>query len=277
MGSIIGKSGSTIRDIQESSGCKIVVAKEMLPNSTERLMELTGLVDSVQIAVHRIGEVLIKDADKAKGVIHFSPQSGSRSGQQRFHDQQPRYSDRPYEHQGYDQRRPAYPERRAGEFAPRGNAPATADYQQRPRAPYNAPQYAPRGAEFNNQQQQQQQPPFPQYSPRRTRAFDSDEPPAASTIPGIETQTLCIPSDLIGCLIGPKGTTIQHIREMSGSKISIAKKANKDGERWFCIEGKHEENEKALYMVYEYLEKEKARRAKDGNLPGEPEIEEKAE
>lgn len=47
MGSIIGKGGAKIRDIQEQSNCKIIISKEMLPQSTERIIEIFGLVDSM--------------------------------------------------------------------------------------------------------------------------------------------------------------------------------------------------------------------------------------
>jgi heterogeneous nuclear rnp K-like protein 2 len=47
VGSVIGKSGSKIKEIQEESGAKIVVSKDMLPQSTERIVEVYGVVDSM--------------------------------------------------------------------------------------------------------------------------------------------------------------------------------------------------------------------------------------
>jgi heterogeneous nuclear rnp K-like protein 2 len=47
VGSVIGKSGSKIREIQDESGAKIVVSKDMLPQSTERIVEVYGVVDSM--------------------------------------------------------------------------------------------------------------------------------------------------------------------------------------------------------------------------------------
>ncbi len=51
VGSVIGKSGSKIREIQDESGAKIVVSKEMLPQSTERLVEIYGVVDSMYVVI----------------------------------------------------------------------------------------------------------------------------------------------------------------------------------------------------------------------------------
>jgi heterogeneous nuclear rnp K-like protein 2 len=41
-GSIIGKQGSRIKSIQGQSGAKIVISKELLPQSTERVVEVSG-------------------------------------------------------------------------------------------------------------------------------------------------------------------------------------------------------------------------------------------
>ncbi|KAJ3393955.1 RNA binding protein, heterogenous nuclear RNP-K like protein [Lobulomyces angularis] len=74
IGPIIGKGGSKIKDIQQQSGCKAVVSKEMMPQSTERYIDLYGLVDSIQIAVHQIGECIIKEQSKVVGTILYVPQ-----------------------------------------------------------------------------------------------------------------------------------------------------------------------------------------------------------
>jgi heterogeneous nuclear rnp K-like protein 2 len=47
VGSVIGKAGSKIKEIQEESSAKIVVSKDMLPQSTERIIEVFGVVDSM--------------------------------------------------------------------------------------------------------------------------------------------------------------------------------------------------------------------------------------
>jgi heterogeneous nuclear rnp K-like protein 2 len=75
MGSIIGKAGTKIREIQEQSGCKIIISKEMLPQSTERIIEIFGLVDSIQSAVQYIGECVLNDMDRASGSIPYNPQA----------------------------------------------------------------------------------------------------------------------------------------------------------------------------------------------------------
>jgi heterogeneous nuclear rnp K-like protein 2 len=66
---------------------------------------------------------------------------------------------------------------------------------------------------------------------------------------------------MVGCIIGRGGTKINEIRRLSGSRISIAKTAHDDtGERMFIISGLPENNEKALFLLYNQLESEKERR-----------------
>lgn len=80
VGSVIGKSGSKIREIQEESGAKIVVSKDMLPQSTERIVEVFGVVDSIHLAVYHIGKALLNDLDRGQGVILYDPQQGGSMG-----------------------------------------------------------------------------------------------------------------------------------------------------------------------------------------------------
>ncbi|ORX39503.1 hypothetical protein BCR36DRAFT_312985 [Piromyces finnis] len=72
LGSIIGKNGAKIKEIREASGARIVASKEMLPQSTERVIDIIGTVDAIQIAVHKIGECILNDTEKSY-CIQYSP------------------------------------------------------------------------------------------------------------------------------------------------------------------------------------------------------------
>lgn len=72
LGSIIGKNGAKIKEIREASGARIVASKEMLPQSTERVIDIIGTVDAIQIAVHKIGECILNDTEKTY-CIQYSP------------------------------------------------------------------------------------------------------------------------------------------------------------------------------------------------------------
>jgi len=72
LGSIIGKNGAKIKEIREASGARIVASKEMLPQSTERVIDIIGTVDAIHIAVHKIGECILNDTEKTY-CIQYSP------------------------------------------------------------------------------------------------------------------------------------------------------------------------------------------------------------
>lgn len=46
-GSLIGKGGSKIKEIRESTGAQVQVAGDMLPNSTERAVTISGTPDAI--------------------------------------------------------------------------------------------------------------------------------------------------------------------------------------------------------------------------------------
>lgn len=56
----IGKGGSKIKEIRESTGCSIQVASEMLPNSTERAVTLTGTSEAITQCIHQICCVMLE-------------------------------------------------------------------------------------------------------------------------------------------------------------------------------------------------------------------------
>jgi len=72
LGSIIGKNGAKIKEIREASGARIVASKEMLPQSTERVIDIIGTVEAIHIAVHKIGECILNDTEKTY-CIQYTP------------------------------------------------------------------------------------------------------------------------------------------------------------------------------------------------------------
>ena len=73
MGTIIGRQGLKIKQIQDSSGVRMVAQKEMLPQSTERIVEVQGTPDGVQKAVWEIGKCLVDDEQRGYGTVLYSP------------------------------------------------------------------------------------------------------------------------------------------------------------------------------------------------------------
>ncbi|KAJ3075782.1 RNA binding protein, heterogenous nuclear RNP-K like protein [Podochytrium sp. JEL0797] len=188
IGSVIGKAGAKIKQIQEDSGAKLVVSKDMLPQSTERVVEVLGLVKSIEVAVYNIAECVYNEGTPVAGIIPYVPQARSNSG-------------------GNFQRTGRFDENSAA-------APA-------PRAP---------------------------------RADGNDSEPQ-------QTQTLAIPSDMVGCIIGKGGSFIANIRRQSNARLRISElEEGNANERVVTIVGSAGAIAKALSLIYEQLEAEKQRR-----------------
>jgi hypothetical protein len=59
-GSLIGKGGSKIKEIREVTGASIQVASEMLPNSTERAVTISGTSDAITQCIYHICCVMLE-------------------------------------------------------------------------------------------------------------------------------------------------------------------------------------------------------------------------
>ncbi|KAG6337342.1 hypothetical protein ID866_1767 [Astraeus odoratus] len=81
MGTIIGRSGLKIKTIQELSGARMVASKEMLPQSTERIVEVQGSPESIGRAIEEIGKCLLEDWERGAGTVPFHP--GVATGEER--------------------------------------------------------------------------------------------------------------------------------------------------------------------------------------------------
>ncbi|TKX27633.1 KH domain-containing protein 1 [Elsinoe australis] len=73
MGTIIGRQGLKIKHIQDSSGVRMVAQKEMLPQSTERIVEVQGTPEAIQKAVWEIGRCLVDDEQRGYGTVLYNP------------------------------------------------------------------------------------------------------------------------------------------------------------------------------------------------------------
>ncbi|BGP28289.1 RNA binding protein, heterogenous nuclear RNP-K like protein [Rhodotorula toruloides] len=269
IGSVIGKGGSKIRQIQELAQARMVASKEMLPQSTERIVEVTGQPGSVRLAVQEIAKCLIEDWDRSQGTVLYHPGAEGLGGAAAAG--QPGAS--AFGMGGVQ----------GGFGGPRGGQQRVGG--QGAGAMGMNPFVRSNGG-MQGQGGRRQQGGGAQQGGQAGAGGSS----LAGTVVGNESdpnwreQKISIPSDMVGCIIGRGGTKINEIRRMSGSRISIAKTAHDEtGERMFVISGLPENNEKALYLLYNQLESEKERRvqsvqeeqaaaaqqAKDGNAAGD--------
>lgn len=240
MGTIIGRQGVKIKQIQDVSGARMVAQKEMLPQSTERIVEVQGDSSAIRLAIWEIGKCLVDDWQRGTGTILYNPEVRAQGGEiaggggGRLRSSNGMSSDR-------------YPERGSTRsYARTGN-----------------------GADFSDSSYRRDAPTSTRPSGRGSPSATSSQPMFSEDGEEIQTQSISIPSDMVGCIIGRGGAKIQDIRRTSGAKISIAKTPHDEtGERMFTIMGTASSNEKALYLLYENLEAEKMRRSNQGS-PGQ--------
>ncbi|XP_063789361.1 poly(rC)-binding protein 3 isoform X3 [Pseudophryne corroboree] len=239
-GSLIGKGGSKIKEIRESTGAQVQVAGDMLPNSTERAVTISGTPDAIIQCVKQICVVMLESPPKG-ATIPYRPKPASApvifaGGQVRAD--------------------------------PLGASTANLSLllQHQPLPAYSIQgQYAiPHPDQLTKLHQlAMQQTPFTPLG-QTTPAFPGEKLPLHSSeeaqnlmgqSAGMDasaqasTHELTIPNDLIGCIIGRQGTKINEIRQMSGAQIKIASAMEGSAERQISITGSPANISLAQYLI----------------------------
>ncbi|KAK0555788.1 RNA binding protein, heterogenous nuclear RNP-K like protein [Tilletia horrida] len=309
MGTVIGRQGLKIKHIQDVSGARMVASKEMLPQSTERIVEVQGTTEAIRVAIKEIARCLLEDWERGQGTVLYHPNQtegagvlaaggvgglqmqGNRraSGAGGFlAGQLGSLSLGPGPLSGGGAGVGGVRRASQGASALNGAAP---DFTMAPLANAFVPG-ALRGAGGARAGSLGGAGGIPlTVAPGGALDGAVVTPGGGLAAPGapmggagaagatavdtanLRTQNISIPSDMVGCIIGKGGSKITEIRRVSGSRISIAKVAHDDtGERMFTIQGTAEANEKALFLLYSQLETEKERRqstAQQGGGEGE--------
>jgi heterogeneous nuclear rnp K-like protein 2 len=183
MGTIIGRAGLKIKHIQDVSGVRMVAQKEMLPQSTERIVEVQGTPEGIQRAVWEICKCLVDDWQRGTGTVLYNPVVRTQTG---------------------------------------GAPPLAAGpgYGSGGRTDFGGPRVTRtgNGADFssNGGPRSYNRRPDADASTRGPPTHDENGEE-------IQTQNISIPADMVGCIIGRAGSKISEIRKTSGARISIAK------------------------------------------------------
>ncbi|NXM59370.1 PCBP3 protein, partial [Illadopsis cleaveri] len=223
-GSLIGKGGSKIKEIRESTGAQVQVAGDMLPNSTERAVTISGTPDAIIQCVKQICVVMLESPPKG-ATIPYRPKPASTpvifAGGQAYTIQ--------------------------GQYAIPHPDQLTKLHQL---AMQQTP-FTPLG---------QTTPAFPDHGDldhgegcgHSSKALITMFPcicPGLDASPPASTHELTIPNDLIGCIIGRQGTKINEIRQMSGAQIKIANATEGSSERQITITGTPANISLAQYLI----------------------------
>ncbi|KAJ2082350.1 RNA binding protein, heterogenous nuclear RNP-K like protein [Coemansia sp. RSA 988] len=264
MGTIIGRQGLKIKHIQDASGARLVATKEMLPQSTERVVEIHGSVVGIHVAIEEIGKCLIEDWERGVGTILYNPATRvptvSSNANPYVNNQRASVD---FTHADSD---------RVGPTALAGPVAAAVAAMSRHRSHTVSVTRASNPGDFLASSIPVPPQPTTALANARLRSQSVSiqaqrgiDP--AVVMANIRTQQITIPCDMVGCIIGKNGARISEIRRLSGSRISIAKASeSENGERLFTIRGPLECNERALYLLYGQLEAEHERRIANAHL-----------
>ncbi|XP_053117662.1 poly(rC)-binding protein 3-like isoform X2 [Hemicordylus capensis] len=223
-GSLIGKGGSKIKEIRESTGAQVQVAGDMLPNSTERAVTISGTPDAIIQCVKQICVVMLESPPKG-ATIPYRPKPASA----------------PIIFAGGQVRADTI-------LASAGNHTVLAQPQPAPAFTIQGQYAIPHPDLTKLHQLAMQHPPFTPLG-QTTPGF-----------PGLDASTptssheLTIPNDLIGCIIGRQGSKINEIRQMSGAQIKIANATEGSAERQVTITGSPANISLAQYLINASLE-----------------------
>lgn len=126
MGTIIGRQGLKIKQIQDMSGVRMVAQKEMLPQSTERIVEVQGNPEGIQKSVWEIGRCLIDDEQRGYGTVLYNPAVRVQAGGPTSNGSgygAPRSFNRTGNGADFSDAAPAYTPRRTADSTPRAPPP----------------------------------------------------------------------------------------------------------------------------------------------------------
>lgn len=257
IGSIIGKGGARIREIQEASGARLNASDSCLPMSSERSLVVMGVADAVHIATYYVGSTLLEQLNERFGgpaASAYATRSGAPAGSIPGGMQVVPYSPQPAsghygrpENYGRHDRRPPHmaPAPYPQQYPPAQAHPAVPMHYgaQQPAygaSPHVQPHMPPHAGG-----------PQPHGGPHAPPMQQQGGPMGAGPI----TQQIYIPNDMVGAIIGKGGQKINEIRQLSGSVIKINEPQDNNNERLVTITGSEEANRMALYMLYSRLGK----------------------
>ncbi|KAG5283765.1 hypothetical protein AALO_G00045900 [Alosa alosa] len=219
-GSLIGKGGSKIKEMRESTGAQVQVAGDMLPNSTERAVTISGTPEAIIQCVKQICVVMLESPPKG-ATIPYRPKPAST----------------PVIFSGGQVRADPL-------AASAANLSLLLQHQPLPAYTIQGQYAIPHPDQLTKLHQlAMQQTPFTPLG-QTTPAF-----PGLDASPPASTHELSIPNDLIGCIIGRQGTKINEIRQMSGAQIKIANAMEGSSERQITITGTPANISLAQYLI----------------------------
>jgi len=216
-GSLIGKGGSKIKEIREVTGASIQVASEMLPNSTERAVTISGGSEAVIQCIYHICVIMSESPPKGVTVPYTPLKAVTVAGLTT----------------GGVTSLPQL-------FQPSQIVPQSQTISQAQLAKVGLPINAinggnPLGNGIIN--------------PAALAVLSGQARSPAQQ----QTHEMTVPNELIGCIIGKGGSKVAEIRQLSGAMIRISNCEDRDApanlDRTISITGNSESVALAQYLI----------------------------
>lgn len=212
-GSLIGRGGAKIKEIRELTGATIQVAPDVLPNSTERVVTISGNVESLRSCAYQICMIMVESPPKGY-VIPYRPKPALNPM--------------------------LLAAATAGQAAAAYNLPGQFALSAHPDLNRLFVANNPLAAAFN-----------PSAANIRAAAASGQAAAALSAVASqtMSSQEMAIPNGLIGCVIGKGGSKINEIRQLSGATIKISNSEEGAKNRTVTINGTPEAINLAQYLI----------------------------
>uniref|UniRef100_A0A1Y1LEN0 K Homology domain-containing protein n=1 Tax=Photinus pyralis TaxID=7054 RepID=A0A1Y1LEN0_PHOPY len=221
-GSLIGKGGSKIKEIREVTGASIQVASEMLPNSTERAVTISGTAEAITQCIYHICNVMLESPPKGATIPYRpKPQVGGPvilAGGQAYTIQ--------------------------GNYA----VPAHADITALSKSPLAGLAALGIGGLTPANTGGLNPAALAALAGSQLRTANSRNQQNSNS----QTHEMTVPNELIGCIIGKGGTKIAEIRQISGAMIRISNCDDRENgvtDRTITISGNPDSVALAQYLI----------------------------
>lgn len=244
-GSLIGKGGSKIKEIREVTGASIQVASEMLPNSTERAVTLSGTAESITKSIYQICCVMLESPPKGP-TIPYRPKPAMPpvffAGGQAYTIQGQfaiPHPDLTKLHRLALQHAPLLPGQAVGSLNPQATLATLAANTAA----------ATMGAASTHPLVHHPSAAASSASHASHAAVAAAAAAATGMVATTLTTEMTISNDIIGSVIGKGGSKINEIRQLSGATIKINSSEEGTKDRTITISGTPEAINLAQYLI----------------------------
>jgi len=283
MGYIIGKKGSRFREIEESSAAALKANDQVLPASTDRILNINGVADAIHIATYYIAQTVIEHKQQMSKAIYYNPANFAQPSIPLVNSSARRFQHR------------IMGDFRGGRMGGRQFGPQPAFgpimgmpsqlmgmYGQMPPPQGNTNGQSPEGPSEGQPSAGRMtvgKPPqmggyFPQFAPQFNPAAVASNTRTETVTTGTDgklNQDIFVPQKHIGLIIGRGGRNLKDIRQQTGCYVKINDEVPGSTERKLTLMSNNMYGiQNALLLINNKIENEKLREQRGQRREGSP-------